>query len=37
LVAVDAAGSVVMPFNCEGMYRAAIENESTPVSFIHHA
>lgn len=30
LVAVDAAGRVAMPFNCEGMYRAAIEAEGPP-------
>ena len=35
LVAVDAGGRVVMPYNCEGMYRAAIEAEGEPVSFIH--
>lgn len=25
VVAVDAAGNVAMPFNCEGMYRAAVD------------
>ena len=35
LIAVDVAGCVVMPFNCEGMYRAAIEREGAPLSFIH--
>ncbi|MGY6411127.1 MAG: isoaspartyl peptidase/L-asparaginase family protein [Alkalilacustris sp.] len=35
LVAVDGAGRVAMPFNCEGMYRAAIEGEGPAVIAIH--
>ncbi|HEY1393214.1 MAG TPA: isoaspartyl peptidase/L-asparaginase [Methylibium sp.] len=27
VIAVDAAGHVAMPFNCEGMYRAAVDAE----------
>ncbi len=35
LVAVDASGCIAMPFNCEGMYRAAIEHEGQAMSAIH--
>ncbi|MGY6633471.1 MAG: isoaspartyl peptidase/L-asparaginase family protein [Alkalilacustris sp.] len=35
LVAVDARGRVAMPFNCEGMYRAAIEAEGPAQVAIH--
>ena len=35
LVAVDRKGRVVMPFNCAGMYRAAIEHEGLPTTAIH--
>ena len=27
LVAVDASGNIALPFNCEGMYRAWIEQD----------
>lgn len=35
LVAVDRKGRVVMPFNCAGMYRAAIEHEGLATTAIH--
>lgn len=35
LVAVDGSGRIAMPFNCEGMYRAAIEHEGDAMSAIH--
>ncbi|WP_439883060.1 isoaspartyl peptidase/L-asparaginase family protein [Pontibacter sp. MBLB2868] len=28
LIAVNAAGDIAMPFNCEGMYRASIKNDA---------
>ncbi|WP_209424727.1 isoaspartyl peptidase/L-asparaginase [Pararhodobacter sp. SW119] len=37
LVAVDAQGRVALPFNCEGMYRAAIEHEGPAMTRIHDA
>ena len=36
LVAVDGAGTVVMPFNTEGMYRAAATADGRRMLGIHH-
>ena len=36
VIAVDARGHVAMPFNCEGMYRAAVDAEGARVVAIYH-
>jgi beta-aspartyl-peptidase (threonine type) len=35
VIAVDAAGNVAMPFNCEGMYRAAVDGAGRRVVAIY--
>ena len=35
LIAVDAAGAVVMPFNCQGMYRGQIGADGVPRAAIY--
>lgn len=37
LIAVDAAGNLSLPFNCEGMYRAYVTKGHAPVSLIYAA
>ena len=34
-IAVDARGNISMPFNCEGMYRAAVDGEGARVVAIY--
>ncbi|MGA0613099.1 isoaspartyl peptidase/L-asparaginase family protein [Caldimonas sp. KR1-144] len=35
VIAVDARGNIAMPFNCEGMYRAAVDAEGARVVAIY--
>ena len=35
LIAIDRAGNITMPFNCEGMYRASVTEGSRPVTAIY--
>ena len=35
VVAVDAAGRIAMPFNCEGMYRGRVTEGAEPETFIY--
>ena len=35
LIAVDAAGRIAMPFNCEGMYRGSVTDRSGAETFIY--
>ncbi len=35
LIAVDAQGHIVMPFNCEGMYRGMVNENADFETFIH--
>jgi beta-aspartyl-peptidase (threonine type) len=37
VIAVDAAGNLALPYNCEGMYRGWVREGEAPVTAIHEA
>ena len=37
LIAVDSAGNVVLPFNCEGMYRGFVTREKMIIEIYNHS